>query len=292
MNLPYDRRKLLIVLEPCSGVVYLFVRKTRPCWPNPYSCVDLLNDGQQQSSNSGNANPDDSFTPCDWTHYSSVIDGSMDGAPTVLELPLSSTQWYISVYAKQSAQYTLTVLTDIGQWPRPGQLGNMTGTQVQDLTVELQWRSASFFPSSSAASVKRYWVYSSILLETEQRKNPHVFLSPRRIMNTVCGLSNNTDQPFAIADANSICSGGDAENGMICKLNVSGIMTNRRYLFNVVAESNAGFMSAYSGLLMATSWQAYTLATSDTVLNVMAAVTGSVMGIVVIAYVWLVRVYT
>jgi len=40
MNQPDSYRNLIINLEPCKGVVYLFVRKTRRCWPNPYSCID------------------------------------------------------------------------------------------------------------------------------------------------------------------------------------------------------------------------------------------------------------
>lgn len=41
INQPDNYRNLIINLEPCKGIVYLFVRKTRRCWPNPYSCIDL-----------------------------------------------------------------------------------------------------------------------------------------------------------------------------------------------------------------------------------------------------------
>ena len=41
MHVKDEYRKIIINLEPCRGVVYLFVRKTRPCWPNPYSCLKL-----------------------------------------------------------------------------------------------------------------------------------------------------------------------------------------------------------------------------------------------------------
>merc|ERR1719310_298082 len=38
MNQPDRYRKLIISLEPCEGVVFIFIRKTRRCWPNPFSC--------------------------------------------------------------------------------------------------------------------------------------------------------------------------------------------------------------------------------------------------------------
>merc|ERR1712093_646657 len=41
MNQKKEHRQLIFSLEPCEGVVYMFVRKTRPCWPNPYSCIKL-----------------------------------------------------------------------------------------------------------------------------------------------------------------------------------------------------------------------------------------------------------
>merc|ERR1719183_1927908 len=37
---PNQDRKFILNLEPCRGVVYMFVRKTRPCYPDPYSCVE------------------------------------------------------------------------------------------------------------------------------------------------------------------------------------------------------------------------------------------------------------
>jgi len=82
-------RKLILNLEPCKGAVYLFVRKTRPCFPNPYSCINSANGDELVSAST-----------CEWTHFMSVIDGTRDGAPTFFELPLTSTRYYIAVYAK------------------------------------------------------------------------------------------------------------------------------------------------------------------------------------------------
>lgn len=96
-------RKLILNLEPCRGAVYLFVRKTRPCYPNPYSCIvtggnlggGILGGELGQGAEYLMADAD-----CRWTHFMSVIDGTRDGAPTFFELPLTSTKYYISVYAK------------------------------------------------------------------------------------------------------------------------------------------------------------------------------------------------
>lgn len=77
------------------------------------------------------ANPKD----CKWTHYMSVIDGTRDGAPTFFELYLTSTQYYITVFARETSSYTLQVLTDIGQWPRPGNEGRITALPLQELQV-------------------------------------------------------------------------------------------------------------------------------------------------------------
>lgn len=95
MHQPDQYRRLIINLEPCRGVVYLFVRKTRRCFPNPYSCMKFSGGANSQAIL---AHPND----CQWTHYMSVIDGTRDGAPTFFELPLTSTTYYITVYAKET----------------------------------------------------------------------------------------------------------------------------------------------------------------------------------------------
>ncbi|CAE7210854.1 unnamed protein product [Symbiodinium natans] len=116
MNQPDQYRKVIINLEPCRGVVYLFVRKTRRCWPNPYSCIDLRPGFERREASN-----------CEWTHFMSEIDGSRDGAPTYFEVPLSSTKFFISVYSPtEYSAYTLTILADIGRWPRPGAFGRLT----------------------------------------------------------------------------------------------------------------------------------------------------------------------
>merc|ERR1719456_356035 len=138
MNQKDDYRKLIINLEPCRGVVYLFVRKTRRCWPDPYSCIDLTPDRESRRP-----------TECTWTHFMSEIDGSRDGAPTFFEIPLTSTKYFISVFAAENSAYTLTVLSDIGAFPRPGgaNKGEITARQLQELQVQISWDEAIFAPS-------------------------------------------------------------------------------------------------------------------------------------------------
>jgi len=270
INTPDIYRKLLINLEPCRGIVYLFVRKTRRCYPNPYSCINIA---------TGERNSDD----CTWTHFMSEIDGSRDGTPTLFEVPLSSTMFYISVFAMTAAEYTLTVLADIGAFPRPGGDGIMTARQMRELEVELSWKQAFYFPEG-VSETKQYWVYSSLLLEDDNRTNQAVFLRPDKVMNTVCGLSNNTDKHYAILPADRCMKG-------ICNITIRGVVSDKRYVFNVVAESTRNFNFAYGGLIIRTQWQVIRQATDDKTLKVVGAVSGSVLAIVVIIYFMMLKLY-
>jgi len=265
MNQPDNYRNLIINLEPCKGVVYLFVRKTRRCWPNPYSCIDL------SKGLDGMSHPKD----CQWTHFMSVIDGTRDGAPTFFELPLTSTKYYISVFAKEKSTYTLTFLADIGAWPRPGRKGELSAIQLAELQVQLSWDIATFFPQG-ISEVKRYWVYSAMLLENDLRTNSAVFLSKGKIMNTVCGLKNNTDRAFGEPIEAERCSDGK------CNATIDGVITGKRYVFNVVAESQRGFNMTYAGLILQTDWQVIRKAASEQTLKVVGAIAGGVLAMVIV----------
>lgn len=272
MNQPDNERKLIINLEPCKGVVYVFVRKTRRCWPNPYSCIDVK-DGQQRRR------PAD----CTWTHFMSDIDGSRDGTPTFFEIPLSSTKYFLSVYAPVRSSYTLTVLADIGAFPRPGNNGKIVARQMKELQVQISWSTAHFFPAD-ISDVKQYWVYSAMLLETDNRSNMAVFMRPSKIMNTVCGLQNNTDHEYDKVDK-ALCAFGS------CNATIDGVVAERKYVFNVVVESTRGFRFAYAGIIMRTDWQVIRQAASDTTLKVVGAVSGCVLGMVIIIYFLMLKLY-
>jgi len=265
-------RNLIINLEPCKGVVYIFVRKTRICYPNPYSCIDRPISGPNN---------------CNWTHFMSVIDGTRDGAPTFFELPLTSTRYYIAVYAKEKSKYSLTMLSDIGQLPRPGNKGALTAMQLQELQIQLSWDVATFIPQG-ISEVNRYWVYSAMLLDKDRRTNSAIFLSKNKIMNTVCGLTNNTDRPFGDPVPASRCYEGK------CNATIDGVIVGKRYIFNVVAESWSGFNMSYAGLILQTDWQVVRKAggkSSEKMLQAVGVVTGSVFGIVIFFYIWMINLY-
>eukprot|EP00927_Polykrikos_kofoidii_P067263 TRINITY_DN62773_c0_g1_i1.p1 TRINITY_DN62773_c0_g1~~TRINITY_DN62773_c0_g1_i1.p1 ORF type:complete len:378 (+),score=57.92 TRINITY_DN62773_c0_g1_i1:116-1135(+) len=272
MNQPDEYRKLIINLEPCRGVVYLFVRKTRRCYPNPYSCIDLDPGGLGRRP-----------SECKWTHFMSEIDGSRDGTPTFFEVPLSSTKYFISVYATENSAYTLTLLADIGAYPRPGGMGKLTARQLRELQVQISWQEAEYKPVG-ITSTNQYWVYSSMLLENDNRTNMAVFLRPDKIMNTVCGLKNNTDRHYDRVPAAECGSG-------FCNATIDGVVTDRRYVFNVVVESDRGFLMAYAGIVMRTDWEIVRQATSDRTLQVVGAVSGSVLAMVVIIYFLMLKLY-
>lgn len=271
MNQPDEYRKLIINLEPCRGIVYVFVRKTRRCWPNPYSCIEV------------GANPSRRPLECTWTHFMSEIDGSRDGTSTFFEVPLSSTKYFISVYAPQRSSYTLTVLADIGAMPRPGNNGKIAAQQIKELQVQLSWKESFFLPIG-VSDVKQYWVYSAMLLDNDNRSNLAVFMRPEKIMNTVCGLQNNTDRQYSLVQADA-CVGG------VCNATVDGVVAQRRYVFNIVVESQRGYRFAYAGLIMRTDWQVVRQAASDSTLKVIGAVSGSVLGMVIIIYFLMLKLY-
>ncbi|CAE7210862.1 unnamed protein product [Symbiodinium natans] len=273
MNRPDQYRKVIVNLEPCRGVVYLFVRKTRRCYPDPYSCIDIRPGFERREA-----------ALCEWTHFVSEIDGSRDGSPTFFELPLSSTKHFISVYAPEDSAYTLTILADIGRYPRPGSNGRITARQLTEMQVQLSWDAAEFIPAG-VAQAKQYWVYSSMLLESDNRTNMAVFLRPDKIMNTVCGLQNNTDRQYTIVPADQ-CSNGK------CNVTIDGVITDKRYVFNIVAESTVGdHRMAYAGLIMRTDWEVIRQAASDRTLAVVGAVSGSVLGMVIIIYFLMLKLY-
>jgi hypothetical protein len=272
MNQPDTERKLIINLEPCKGIVYVFVPKSRRCWPNPYSCIDIW-PGQQRRR----------AAECTWTHFMSDIDGARDGTPTFFEIPLSSTKYFLSVYAPQRSSYTLTVLADIGAFPRPGNNGKLVARQMKELQVQISWNVAHFFPTG-ISDVKQYWVYSAMLLETDNRTNMAVFMRASKIMNTVCGLQNNTDHQYDKVPA-ALCASGT------CNATIDGVVAQRKYVFNVVVESNRGFRFAYAGIIMRTDWQVIRQAASDTTLKVVGAVSGCVLGMVIIIYFLMLKLY-
>lgn len=272
MNQPIRYRKLIIALEPCEGVVYLFVRKTRPCWPNPHSCCRPVSGavGVPSLATAPPCVPRHQRIKCSWTHYHSILDGTKDAAPTFFEVPLTSTKYYISVYAPldvnvqagvTKARYRLTMLADIGAYPRPGLQGRLRAKQVGEMSVELQWE--------------------------QEKTNGAVFLKPSKIMNSVCGLeANAVKYGVPLTDAHCL--------GTSCSAVVSGLTPKKRYMFNIVSESLRDFNSTYSGIIVTSDWKDTTHLLGDgkdTVVPLIGAVCGTIFGVVVMGYLWIVKLY-
>lgn len=299
MNQPDSFKKLIISLEPCEGAVYLFVRKTRPCWPNPHSCCKpktlMTTSGLSSMPTSPPCSSAQHNIKCDWTHYHSVIDGSQDGAPTFFEIPLSSTKHFISVFAPRElnvkngitrARYRLTVLADPGAYPRPGLQGRLTAKHTGEMSVELQWEQATFMPFG-ISNLRNYRVYSSLLLATDDKVNQAVFLNPSKVMNTVCGLEHNAVN-YGVPLTGANCLHG------VCKTTISGIVPKKRYMFNIVVDSMRSFNASYAGIIVHTDWvETNKLGgeTSDTVTGLVGAICGTVFGVVIIGYLWIVKLY-
>jgi len=278
LNQPDIYRKLIISLEACRGIVYVFVRKTRPCYPDPYSCISLTPGKEFRR-------PQD----CKWTHMMSVIDGSRDGTPTFFEIPFTTTKYYFSVFSADNSQYTLTVLADIGSFPRPGKLGRVYGDQQGELKVSLGWHEANYIPSSTIGAygtgTMMYIVYAAPLLDTDKRVSSTCFLRPQKIMNTYCGLERNTDEEVFQIDPKSLCKDG------YCNVTIDWVQPERRYVFNVVAVSVRGFKAAYAGLIMRTQFDVVRQATSDSTLKAVGMIAGGSLGMVIVMYFWLLKIY-
>jgi len=105
-------------------------------------------------------------------------------------------------------------------------------------------------------------------------------------MNTVCGLHNNTDRPASTPIPASRCT---AEGR--CHATIDGVVTGKRYIFNVIAESNRGYNMSYAGLILQTEHKVDRMATSEKTLQVVGAITGSILGMVIVIYIWMVNVY-
>jgi hypothetical protein len=279
LNQPAVNRKLIISLEACRGIVYIFVRKTRRCYPDPYSCISLTPGKEFRR-------PQD----CKWTHFMSIIDGSRDGTPTFFEIEFTTTRYYMSVFSADNSEYTLTVLADIGAFPRPGKLGRVYGDQQGELKVSLGWYEATYVPNNLiqggfGTGTLMYIVYAAPLLDTDKRVSSTCFLRPQKIMNTYCGLERNTDEDVYQVDPTAVCQDG------YCNVTVDWVMPERRYVFNIVAVSRLNFKSAYAGLIMRTQYDVVRQATSDNTLKAIGVVAGGSLGMVIVIYFLMLKLY-
>merc|ERR1711920_1194250 len=112
---------------------------------------------------------------------------------------------------------------------------------------------------------------SSVLLENEGQLNRAVFFRKDKIMNTVCGLDFNTDEPVKSVDA-STCSNGQC---------------------SAMVEALPNMKFAYAGGILKTDWEVVRQATNpdNSTLAAIGAVAGSVLGIIVMTYFMLLNIY-
>jgi hypothetical protein len=290
----------------------------------------------------------------------SVIDGTRDGAPTFFELPLTSTKYFISVFAAKKSSYTLSFLADIGAWPRPGMNGELKATAeawMPPLQVQLSWQEATFKPAG-ITDVRQYWIYSSVLIENDierddgevcardggvcncegevrygdpesgrfsnwvpvsgsincdnsqswgdpapganrkcfcrpegvnndkvKRTNAAVFLNDRKIMNTVCGLKNNTDRPQQDPVPQSRCPDGR------CNATIDGVIPGKFYVFNVVVESLRGFNMSYAGLILSADYNVVRRQLPEQVYQLLTVIFSCVLGLVLFLYLMMIKLY-
>jgi len=297
MNLPEGYRRLIISLEGCAGVVYLFVRQARRCWPAPHSCCRPLPNAKLDGvplvgARAPPCNPGLYTTSCDWTSFHSVIDGTQDGAPTFFEVPLTVAKYFLSVFAPRGAnlqsgvvqpRFRLMALADVGAYPRPGHAGVLRATQLGEQSIELQWERANFMPGG-VSDLRSYYVFSSLMLPRETRQSAAVLLSPSKIMNTACGLERNAVQ-YSIPLSSAVCT------DTVCSMTISGMVPRRRYMLNVVAESHRLHNSSYSGIIVSTDWSEASQLLSDRVTSLVGAICGTVFGVVVMGYLWILKLY-
>jgi len=151
------------------------------------------------------------------------------------------------------------------------------------MSVELSWEEATFVPIG-ISGLRHYHVYSSLLLPGDRRTSGAVFVGLSKVMNSVCGLERNAVKYGRPLD-NTACSGGQ------CKVVLSGIVPRRRYMFNIVSESYRGFMASYSGVVVTADWMETSKLVSDSVIGLIGAICGTVFGVVVIGYLWIVKLY-
>jgi hypothetical protein len=231
-------RNLMFKLEPCHGVIFLYIRKLRPCWPNPWTD--------------------------EWVHAKSVTDGSNDGGTTLLYLPSEVTRWFITVFGKSSGSYSLTaVLSDPFVFPVLRD-ESIYAEQINSDTIELRWISAA----SEQAARFSYTVYASMYFETGENRNEKLLLSPARIMNTVCGLKRNTDHAYSVVTS---CDQNP------CSTNVTSLSKGRKYVFNIVATDQvSGLKTAYGGILVESNWDDSIFGSIKQTLKIIGTILGTI----------------
>ena len=276
VNLTYlsestDTRRVIFHLEPCEGSPLLLVRKTRPCHPDVFGCCS--------------GPPPCATAACPWTHFTSELSGTADGAQTFMELGLGSTDYYMSIYSKIPGNYKLLALSDVGAFPRPGRNGKIEGLVNAKSELEISWYSAVFDPKN-VTKVAKYKLYVKELeldYVVPSSLNGAVFLeSPSKIYNTVCGMERNMVE---LVDMDIQCT------QELCKTTVKHLKYTRKYVFNVVVQSARGYTAAYAGLLVSGAGKQIKAVTDNDVVVMIAATAGATLLCLILGYVYITKLY-
>jgi hypothetical protein len=165
-NSNFMNSNILFKLELCSGgPLTLFIRRTRPCWPDPW------NDK--------------------WYHFKGIADYI---SPSVIfDLPKESTKWYIAVYSPdQPSVFRLQVITDIEKYPRlPVDGGILNATQISGNLVNLKFSKnlnkidkIKIYSSLQFDSIRNPKVYNSVCGLETNTDQPYAVMSPSDICDT------------------------------------------------------------------------------------------------------------
>jgi hypothetical protein len=129
-----SEEKIIFRLETCSGNATFFVRRTRPCWPDPFSG--------------------------EWAQYRADSDDSVK----MLEVDAESTKWFISVFGVSYSQYSLLVVPEASTYPRQRQR-SILAKQISRDSAQITW-----IPSiaGSNRTITKYAVFSSALLSRKR----------------------------------------------------------------------------------------------------------------------------
>ena len=273
INNPASSRPVLFSLSPCVGATSLLIRKSVPCWPDAFSCCDNC------------VPPPCADSVCPYTTYSGPLDGSEAGGTTLLQVPLSSMDYFLTVLAYnqtvERAEYELLVISDTGALPFPGNQGSLQARIDVDSDLVLEWKEAYFQPKTYT-SVDRYEVWYlelAIDFELPNEFSPNVFLNQTLILNTPCGMKRN----MTLADVDVSCKYG------VCSSTVAGLKYTKKYIFNILVVSTKGLESAYSGILVTDAGKHQKAVTDNDVVAIIAATASVTIVTLLLAYAWVGR---
>merc|ERR1719343_1508652 len=134
------------------------------------------------------------------------------------------------------------------------------------------------------SDLRSYHLYSSLLLPGDKPESDAVFVGPGKVMNSACGLERNAVR-YGLPIGPASCQQG------ICSAVVSGVVPQRRYMLNIVAESHRGLNASYSGIVVSSAWAETRPEWAERTTSFVGAICGTAFGVLVIGYLWIAKLY-